>query len=39
MTGICVQKDVLYDDLTVEEHLRYYGEMKGYNGAALEDEL
>jgi len=39
MTGICVQKDVLYDDLTVEEHLRYYGEMKGYNGAALEEEL
>lgn len=36
MTGICVQKDVLYDKLTVEEHLRYYARMKGMQGAELE---
>lgn len=27
--GICPQKDVLYNSLTVEDHLEYYGKIKG----------
>ncbi|KAG7398223.1 ATP-binding cassette sub- A member 12 [Phytophthora boehmeriae] len=33
--GICFQHDVLFEDLTVEEHLRLFGRVKGYR----EDEL
>jgi len=28
--GLCPQFDVLYDDLSVEEHLLYYARLKGY---------
>ncbi len=28
-TGVCLQVDVLYDDLTVEEHLEFYANIKG----------
>jgi ATP-binding cassette subfamily A (ABC1) protein 3 len=38
-TGICVQRDVLYEELNVEEHLRYYARMKGFEGAELEQEI
>ncbi|KRW99166.1 P-loop containing nucleoside triphosphate hydrolase [Pseudocohnilembus persalinus] len=37
--GLCSQKDVLYDDLTVVEHLRFYGKLKGKKGQQLEDEI
>ncbi len=30
--GLCGQKDVLYEDLTVIEHLRFYGKLKGKIG-------
>ncbi|RLN46846.1 hypothetical protein BBO99_00008704 [Phytophthora kernoviae] len=33
--GICFQHDVLFEDLTVEEHLLLFGRVKGYR----EDEL
>lgn len=28
-TGVCLQIDVLYDDLTVKGHLEYYANIKG----------
>lgn len=27
--GICPQQDILFEDLTVEEHLLFYGQLKG----------
>lgn len=30
LIGLCPQFDVLYDDLTVEEHLLFYLRLKGY---------
>ncbi len=35
--GFCPQHDVLYAELTVEEHLAFYAAVKGYAGAALEE--
>ena len=29
ITGVCPQHDVLFDDLTCEEHLLFYGAIKG----------
>lgn len=29
--GLCNQKDVLYENLTVEEHLKFTAEVKGLN--------
>lgn len=37
--GLCFQYDVLYRELTVEEHLQFYGRVKGYRGAALREEV
>ncbi|EGZ11630.1 lipid exporter ABCA1 family [Phytophthora sojae] len=37
--GLCFQHDVLYSELTVEEHLLFYGRVKGYRGAALKEEV
>ncbi|POM66858.1 ABC Superfamily [Phytophthora palmivora] len=37
--GLCFQHDVLYSELTVEEHLLFYGRVKGYHGAALREEV
>ncbi|RLN46989.1 hypothetical protein BBJ29_006669 [Phytophthora kernoviae] len=37
--GLCFQHDVLYSELTVEEHLVFYGRVKGYHGAALREEV
>lgn len=28
-TGVCLQVDVLYDDLTVREHIEFYSKIKG----------
>jgi ATP-binding cassette, subfamily A (ABC1), member 3 len=28
-TGVCLQIDVLYDELTVQEHLEFYANLKG----------
>jgi ABC-type multidrug transport system ATPase subunit len=28
--GVCLQIDVLYDQLTVKEHLEFYGKLKGF---------
>ncbi|KAG3115661.1 ABC transporter A family member 1 [Phytophthora idaei] len=37
--GLCFQHDVLYSELTVAEHLLFYGRVKGYRGAALREEV
>ncbi|KAK9467174.1 hypothetical protein V1512DRAFT_262126 [Lipomyces arxii] len=37
--GICPQKNVLWDELTVEEHIRIWGRVKGSTGKALADEV
>nr|CCA22574.1 PREDICTED: similar to Stromal antigen 1 putative [Albugo laibachii Nc14] len=35
--GLCFQHDVLYALLTVEEHLMFYGRIKGYHGNELKE--
>ena len=37
--GICTQKDVLYNHLTVEEHLRFICEVKGKNHDEIEQSI
>lgn len=36
--GYCLQQDVLWDELTVDEHLRFYGLLKGLNFEELKQE-
>jgi ATP-binding cassette, subfamily A (ABC1), member 3 len=35
-TGVCLQTDVLYDDLTVREHLEFYANLKGTPSGQME---
>lgn len=35
LIGFCPQENVLFDDLTVEEHLQIYARMKGIPGKYL----
>lgn len=37
--GYCLQQDVLFDELTVEEHLVFYGLLKGLSSEMLEKEI
>ncbi|CAK4248260.1 unnamed protein product [Aphanomyces euteiches] len=37
--GMCPQHDVLYTELTVQEHLMFYGKIKGYSGDTLKKEV
>jgi ATP-binding cassette subfamily A (ABC1) protein 1 len=37
--GVCPQHDVLYKELTVKEHLIFYGELKGLKGAGLREHV
>ncbi|THD28532.1 ATP-binding cassette subfamily A (ABC1) member 3 [Fasciola hepatica] len=37
--GFCPQFDVLFDSLTVEEHLRLYGKLKGLRGQAVQEQV
>jgi ABC-type multidrug transport system ATPase subunit len=30
--GLCSQKDILYEELTVEEHLSFIARLKGMKG-------
>lgn len=34
--GVCLQDNVLWDDLTGEEHLYFYGRLKGLRGKELD---
>ena len=33
--GVCPQHDVLWDDLNAQEHLLFYGRLKGFSGTVL----
>ncbi|XP_028404446.1 ATP-binding cassette sub-family A member 1-like [Dendronephthya gigantea] len=37
--GICPQYNVLFDDLTVEEHLWFYAKLKGLDNNLIPDEI
>ena len=37
--GMCPQHNVLFDDLSVEEHFRFYARLKGTEQAALDMEI
>jgi ATP-binding cassette subfamily A (ABC1) protein 3 len=38
-TGICPQRDVLYEELSIEEHLQFYARVKGVPEEAIEREV
>ncbi|KAG1652003.1 ATP-binding cassette sub-family A member 3 [Nymphon striatum] len=37
--GFCPQHDILFDDLTVEEHLKFFCTLKGYTGHDVKMEI
>ncbi|CAH0482415.1 unnamed protein product [Peronospora belbahrii] len=37
--GLCFQHDVLFEELTVEEHLLFFGRIKGYTKNELDDVI
>lgn len=37
--GLCPQHNVLFDELTVKEHLEFYSRLKGYTGQQVKDEV
>lgn len=37
--GLCPQHDVLFDDMTVEEHLYFFCKLKGYPHSDVQDEI
>ncbi|GFR42619.1 hypothetical protein Agub_g3550 [Astrephomene gubernaculifera] len=39
LMGVCPQHDLLWEQLTGEEHLRFYGRLKGLSGPALEEAV
>jgi len=37
--GVCTQDNILWEELTGEEHIKFFGKLKGLSGAALESEV
>jgi ABC-type multidrug transport system ATPase subunit len=37
--GLCLQYNVLYDNLTIEEHLQYYYRIKNVDDTHMEQEV
>ncbi|XP_068631847.1 phospholipid-transporting ATPase ABCA3-like [Battus philenor] len=37
--GLCPQHNVLFNELTVREHLQFYARLKGYSGQQVHDEV
>ena len=37
--GLCLQYNVLYDDLTIEDHLRFYARIKGLDQTEIEQNI
>lgn len=36
--GLCPQHNVLFEELTVKEHLRFFGKLKGLNAIEMKEE-
>ncbi|ORY53822.1 P-loop containing nucleoside triphosphate hydrolase protein [Rhizoclosmatium globosum] len=37
--GVCLQQNVLWDHLTIKEHLEFFGAVKGLSGPALHERM
>lgn len=37
--GVCPQHNVLFEDLTVQEHLEFFTTLKGMKGSVMRDEV
>ncbi|XP_062542051.1 phospholipid-transporting ATPase ABCA3-like [Armigeres subalbatus] len=37
--GLCPQHNVLFDEMTVSEHLKFFGRLKGVSNAAINSEI
>ena len=37
--GVCLQTDVLYERLTVREHLEFFARLKGFTGEVLNNKI
>lgn len=37
--GLCPQHNILFDDLTVREHIQFYGRLKGLSNEDVEEEV
>lgn len=37
--GLCPQHNVLFNELTVREHLEFFARLKGYSGQQLDDDI
>lgn len=37
--GFCPQYDILFDELTVREHIIFYSQLKGLSGGDIENEV
>lgn len=37
--GLCLQQNVLYDNLTIEDHLRFYCRVKGIPSHQIEEQI
>lgn len=37
--GLCPQHNIIFDDLTVAEHLYFFSKLKGMRGSEIDDEI
>lgn len=37
--GLCSQHNVLFNELTVQEHLEFFARLKGFSGRELDEEI
>lgn len=37
--GLCPQHNVLFNELTVKEHLQFFARLKGFKGNELEEDI
>lgn len=37
--GLCPQHNVLFNELTVKEHLEFFARLKGFTGVELKDDI
>lgn len=37
--GLCSQHNVLFNELTVREHLEFFARLKGFSGRELDEEI